>query len=77
MLLTIMVGMYKLTQLIEEPTRVPDPDKSTILDHVYLSNPSKTKGSVLHLRISDHFAVLATYDYTVMYTLHVCKKSIL
>lgn len=52
---------FCLEQLIEEPTRVTS-SSSTLIDHVYVSDPHKTVSSgVLKLSLSDHYAVWARH----------------
>ncbi len=53
---------FQFSQLIEEPTRIA-PDSATLIDHVYVTCPERISvAKVLHLSISDHFAVFAAYS---------------
>ena len=53
-----LIQLFDLTQLVSSPTRVTQ-SSSTIIDHVYTSNPEKniTETFVPHYAIIDHFPV--------------------
>ena len=54
-----IIGLYNLSQLINEPTRVTD-FSSTLIDHIFTNTPDKVVCSgVSHISISDHSLIYA------------------
>ena len=52
-------GVYQLSQLINEPTRITE-TSATLIDHIYTSHPDRIVSSgVVHCGISDHSLVYA------------------
>ena len=62
-----ITGLYNLSQLINEPTRVTD-FSSTLIDHIFTNTPDKVVCSgVSHISISDHSLVYAYRKLSVSF----------
>ena len=63
-----ITGLYNLSQLINEPTRVTD-FSSTLIDHIFTNTPDKVVCSgVSHISISDHSLIYAYRKLSVSLT---------